>query len=562
NLPDALRLGAAMQVAQVDGHTWAITTRGFNISTANKMQVLMDGRSLYTPLFSGVFWDVQQTFLPDIEQIEIIRGPGATLWGANAVNGVINIRSKTAEETQGWLFYGGGGIEETGFAGLRYGGQSGDTFYRAYIMHQSRDSLTVEGDGDAGDETEITQGGFRIDSKLNMDDNVTLQGDAYIGRFAQLNAGDIKVDGENVIGRWTRTLGNDSSLTLQSYFDRTHRLIPNLFEEHRDTFDIELQHHFRSGPNDIVYGADYRLSADDIGNLGPLLAFIPDNKIVHLISVYAQDEWHIIPEKFSLTAGSKFEYNSFSGFEVQPSGRFLWLPADGQTVWGAISRAVRTPTRIDQNLIAPNPSTGQPAFLAPNPDFESEELVAYELGYRIKPSNTLSFDLSVYYNDYDNLRSVEPQRPTGMPILLGNMATARSYGGTLETKWRIADWWRVDGSVSFLHITFARGTGSGDSNPGVSEGNDPSWNSILHSAIDLPHHVQFDSYLRYVSALPDPATPAYLELDLRVGWSPIKNVELAIVGRNLLHDSHPEFSGQPFTYEVGRSVFGTIKWSF
>ena len=476
NIPDALRLATAMQVAQIDGHTWAITTRGFNISTANKMQVLMDGRSLYTPLFSGVFWDKQFTFLPDIEQIEIIRGPGATLWGANAVNGVINIRTKSAEETQGTLIYGGAGNEETGFGGVRYGGSIGkDTFHRVYVAHHSRDSLTLEGGGDAQDDTQFTQAGFRLDSRVNPDDTVTFQGDIYDGRFGQLNAGDVEVDGENVIGRWTRNLATDSSLTLQAYFDRTHRFIPAVFEEHRNTFDLELQHQFRYGPHDIVYGANYRISHDEIGNLGPTLAFLPDERTVHLVSGYVQDEWHIVPEKFSLTAGSKFEYNSFSGFEVQPTARFAWLPGEGQTVWGAISRAVRTPTRIDQDFVAPNPSanpTPSP-FLLANPDFESEVLIAYELGYRIKPASNLSFDFAVYYNDYDNIRSVEPQSPSGLPVIFQNKLVATSYGGSAGVKWRIADWWRVDGSVSLLQIDFDRAAGSADPNPGRSEGNDP-----------------------------------------------------------------------------------------
>jgi iron complex outermembrane receptor protein len=565
NIPDALRLATAMQVAQIDGHTWAITTRGFNISSANKMQVLMDGRTLYTPLFSGVFWDKQLTFLPDIDQIEIIRGPGATLWGSNAVNGVINLRTKSAEETQGTLVYGGAGNEETGFGGVRYGGSIGkDTFYRVYVMRQSRDSLTLEGGGDAQDDTDITQGGFRLDSKVTADDTVTFQGDGYSGSFGQLNAADVEVDGGNIIGRWTRTLSTDSSLTVQAYFDRTHRLIPTVFEEHRNTFDIELQHQFRYGQHDIVYGADYRISSDEIGNLGPTLAFLPNERTVDLISAYVQDEWHIVPEKFSLTAGSKFEYNSFSGFEVQPTVRFTWLPGKSQTVWGAVSRAVRTPTRIDQDFVVPNPSTpGLPPFLLANPDFESEELIAYELGYRVKPANNLSFDLAVYYNDYDNIRSVEPQSPSGFPVMLENNLTARSYGGSLAMQWRATDWWRLDGSVSFLQLDFHRKAGSADPNPGSSEGNDPACTFLVHSAIDLPHNVEFDSYLRYVGDLPSPATPSYLELDLRLGWSPIKNFEVAIVGRNLLADHHPEFRGTTMpTREVGRSVYGTFRWSF
>jgi iron complex outermembrane recepter protein len=565
NFPDALRLATEMQVAQIDGHTWAISARGFNISAANKMQVVMDGRSLYTPLYSGVFWDVQQTFLPDLQQIEVIRGPGATLWGANAVNGVINILTKSAKDTQGVLIFGGGGNEERDFAGLRYGGSIGqDTFYRAYVTQTNRDSLTLEGGGDAGDETEMTQGGFRIDSTPNADDTLTLQGDIYRGRFGQLTAPDIEADGGNVIGRWTRQLGNDSNLMLQTYFDHTHRLIADVFEEHRNTFEIELQHRFLIGErHDVIWGANYRLSADDIGNLGPSLAFIPDSETVHLVSAYVQDEFHLVPNKFSLTVGSKFEYNSFSGFEVQPSGRFAWKPAEGQLVWGAISRAVRTPSRIDQDLVAPNPSTGGPPILEGNQDFGSEVLVAYELGYRIKPWNRVSVDIATYYNDYDNLRSIEPLGPSGgPPFVFKNKVEGTSYGGALTAKWRITDWWEVDGNVSILQEDIHPQPGSADVTNGTAEGNDPNCTFVARSSLDLPHHVQFDSILRYVGDLPNPPTPAYLTLDLRLAWSPHPNFEVAVVGRNLLDESHPEFRSSTLTHEVGRSVFGTFKWHF
>ncbi len=565
NLPDALRLGVGLEVAQISGDSWAISTRGFDIGTANKIQVLMDGRILYTPLFSGVFWDVQQAFLPDLEQIEVIRGPGATLWGANAVNGVINIRSKLAKDTQGWLLYGGGGNEETGFGGIRYGGMIGrDISYRVYVMHQSRDALELPDGSSAGDASDITQGGFRIDARPRPDDLLTLQGDAYAGHFGQLNADDIDVNGQNIIGRWTRQLAPESSLSVQTYFDRTHRQIPGTGEENRDTFDAEAQYSLRAGAHQIVYGGNYRFSSDRITDLGPGLGFIPNHRDVHLVSGYAQDEWHILPDKFSLIGGSKFEYNSFSGFEIQPTGRFLWLPAPSQTVWGAISRAVRTPTQFDQDLIAPNPSTGRPTVLITNRDFDSEELVAYELGYRVKATNQLSFDLAGYYNVYDNLRSLEPQSATGFPLLFQNKLNARSYGGELAVQWRINDWWLVEGNISLRHLRFHHDPDSLDTSNGTIEANDPDASFLIHSAIDLAKDVQFDAYLRYADSLPNPATPSYLELDLRLAWSPVRNLEIAIVGRNLLDDAHAEFSNTNpvLTREVQRSVYGTLKWSF
>ncbi len=565
NIPDALRLVSEVQVAQIDGHTWAISARGFNISAANKMQVLMDGRNLYTPLYSGVFWDVQQTFLPDLQQIEVIRGPGATLWGANAVNGVINIITKSAQDTQGLLIFGGAGNEETAFGGVRYGGRIGkDTFYRIYVTQTNRDSLSLEGGGDAEDEYDLTQGGFRIDSTPNEDDALTLQGDLYHGEFGQLNMPDAKGDGGNLIGRWTRQFGADSKMMLQTYFDYTHRLIPDVFEEHRYTYDLEFQHSVRlCDEHDVVYGANYHLSADEIGNLGPSLAFMPDSKTVHLVSAYMQDEFHIVPNEFSITAGSKVEYNTFSGFEFQPTARFTWNASAGQTVWGAISRAVRTPTRIDQNLVSPNPSSGGTPVLLGNPDFGSETLIAYELGYRIKPYHSISIDLAGFYNDYDNLRSIEPLTPVG-PFVFKNRLEGTSYGASLTAKWRITDWWQMDGNVSVLQEDIHPGPGSNDVTNGTSEGNDPNCMFTIRSAVNLPHNIQFDSVLRYVGDLPNPPTPAYLTLDLRLAWAPNSRVEIAVVGRNLLDDKHPEFSAGPqgLTREVERSVFGTFKWHF
>ena len=565
NIPDALRLGTEMQVAQINGHTWAISARGFNNSAANKLQVLMDGRNLYTPLFSGVFWDVQQTFLPDLQQIEIIRGPGATLWGANAVNGVINIRTKSAKDTQGVLIYGGAGNEETDFVGVRYGGHIGkNTFYRVYVTQTNRDSLSIEGNGDAQDEYDMTQGGFRLDSMPNESDIITLQGDLYRAEFDQLNDSDARANGGNILGRWTRSFHADSNLMVQTYFDYTRRVIPDVFEERRYSYDLEFQHGLLvCGQHDIVYGANYRLSADDIGNLGSSLAFIPDSRTVHLISGYVQDEFHVVPNEFSFTAGSKFEYNSFSGFEFQPTGRFTWNVATGQTLWGAISRAVRTPTRIDQDLVSPNPSSGRPPLLLGNPDFGSETLIAHELGYRIRPSNSLSFDLAGFYNDYEDLRSVEALTPAG-PFVFKNRLEGTSYGGALTAKWRATDWWELAGNVSVLQEDIHPRSDSNDIRNGAAEGNDPNCMFVVRSTIDLPHNIQLDSVLRYVGDLPNPPTPSYLTLDARLAWSPFPSIEVAIVGRNLLDDKHPEFRANPpgLTREVERSIFGTLKWQF
>ncbi len=556
NLPDALRLATGLHVAQVDGHSWAISARGFNSTTANKMQVLMDGRSLYTPLYAGVFWDVQHTFIPDLEQIEVIRGPGATLWGANAVNGVINIRSKSAKATQGWLFHGGAGNVEQGFGGLRYGGKFGNTAYRIYLTTLNRDRLTVEQTGiDARDEYSLTQAGFRTDTDLSVDDLLTIQGDLYTGRFGQAVGNRIETDGANFLARWTRTLSADSDVMLQAYYDHIHRLIPGVGEEKRNTYDVEWMHRFPLGHSqDIVWGLNFRASQDEIGNLGPSLAFLPESFTSYLYSGYIQDEIHVIPKLLTVTLGTKLEHNSFSGFEYQPSARFALTPTPTQTVWGAVSRSVRTPTRIDQHLFSPNPAVA-PSTLQGNRLFDSEVLIAYELGYRAQPWHNVTTDLALFYNDYSQLRSQEPVGAGPVPVVFSNLYEGEGYGAELEVKWQPQPWWKLEAGYTVMRLNLRPADGSQDTTGGTLEGNDPNNIFVVRSLWDLPGDFEFDATFRYVGALPRPQTPAYSALDLRLGWQPTPNVDVSLVGRNLLDAKHPEFRGAAFSTEVGRSVY-------
>ncbi|HYF36396.1 MAG TPA: TonB-dependent receptor [Prosthecobacter sp.] len=563
NIPDTLRLATGLHVAQVDGHTWAISARGFNTATANKMQVLLDGRNLYTPLFSGVFWDVQHTFLPDIEQIEVISGPGATLWGANAVNGVINIRSKSAKDTQGWLMQGGGGGFERGFGGIRYGGKSGNTYYRAYVTTLNRDNLTTEAFGlDARDEYSLTQGGFRIDSDLTDSDLLTLQGDLYSGRFGQFIGNDVEVRGGNLLGRWTHEVSATESYFLQAYYDRTHRFIPGLGQEVRNSFDLEWQHSFAlTGRQNVIWGLNARVSEDDLGRFGTGLAFLPDHQTSYLFSGFIQDEIQVLPDFLVLTLGSKLEWNSFSGFEVQPSARFAWTPTEKQTVWGAVSRAVRTPTRIDQDLFIPNPAVVPPGILQSSRTFDSEVLIAYELGYRNQWRPDFTTDLTLFYHDYDNVRSQEPLGAGPFPVTFANLMEGESYGGTIDVKWQPARWWQMNLGYTLMDMRLRAKPGSRDLTGGVSEGNDPNNILVFRSWFDLPANLEFDATFRYVDSLPSPATPAYSTVDLRLAWHPRKDVELAILGRNLLDESHPEFRTAT-SREVGRSIYFMFTWQY
>jgi len=359
-------------------------------------------------------------------------------------------------------------------------------------------------------------------------------------------------------------MGADASISVQSYYDRTHRFIPNSFEEDRDTIDLEVEGRFVTGAHDIVYGANYRFSSDDIENLGPSFAFLPASDTLHLVGGYVQDEWNIIPRKFSVVAGTKLEHNSFSGVEVQPSVRFVWTPADNQTFWGAVSRGVRTPTRIDRDIVLPNPTTGAGSVLRGSRDFDSERLIAYELGYRISVAQAVSFDLATFYHDYDNLRSQEPATGGVAGRMLANGLEGHTYGGNLRARWQVTDWWQLDGNVTSLNVKLRRSRGSQDPTVGRGEANDPDFFFTLHSGMDLPKNFEFDAVLRYVDDLPHPATPSYLTLDLRLGWSPTKNLSLGIIGRNLLDSRHPEFrnNNPQLTREVERSVLATMRWTY
>jgi iron complex outermembrane recepter protein len=563
SLPEALRLANALHVARVDSRTWAISARGFNISTANKLLVLIDGRSVYTPLFSGVFWDVQDVLLEDVDRIEVIRGPGATLWGANAVNGVINIITKSARQTQGGLVNAGAGNEERGFGALQHGGTLGErTWYRAYGKHRSIDALALASGGSAEDPLRMTQGGFRVDGERSDRDSFTLQGDLYQGESGELVRADTDVDGGNLLGRWTRRFSETSSLDLQIYWDRTHRRVPTQFEEHRDTWDMELQHRlpFGGGRHDLVWGLGYRVSADDVEST-PVLAWVPGERSLDLFTVFAQDEISLVPDRLRLTLGARLESHEIAGTEVQPTVRVAWTPngSERQILWGAVSRAVRAPTRIDEDIRF---LSGPVVVLQGSSDFDFEKVVAYELGYRIQPRASTSVDFVSFYNVYDDLRSQE--RPTSgapIPVTLGNNLNAETWGGELRINFQAAPWWRLYSSYNYFQKDLSLDPGSTDPTGGLSEGNDPDSRFALRSYMDLPGRLELDAWLRYVDQLPQPRIPAYTELDLRLGWRATDRLELSLVGQNLLHDQHAEF-WTVVPKEVERSFYGKATWRF
>jgi iron complex outermembrane recepter protein len=597
NIPDALRMVPGLEVARIDSNKWAVSARGFNSRFANKLLVLMDGRTLYSNLFSGVWWDVQDTFIEDIERIEVIRGPGSTLWGANAVNGVINIITKKAKDTQGGMAVAGGGSFEKAFGGVRYGLQTGEnTNFRAYAKYFNRDGTQFQNGDKAQDDWDSFRTGFRLDHDPASNNSFTFQGDFYQGRsgspyvFPTLTPPYSKsvddksdVSGGNLLGRWKHTFSNTSELNLQAYYDRTHRS-DVLFSENQDTFDVDLQHRFKwIWGQEIVLGLGYRAIRDQVQNTS-YLSLNPENRTDQLFSAFIQDDITLIKDRLRWIIGSKFEHNDYTGFEFEPNTRLIWTPDKSQTIWGAVTRAVRTPSRVDQQLntnyiTIPPGQSGNPSPLPisvsvlGNPNFQSEELIAYELGYRIQPTHRLNFDLAGFYNQYSNLRL----STTGNPVLVtntfppyimlpqnvGNGDSAETYGLELAVDWQALDWWRLKAGYNWMQLQYHnKNAASTTSQENFSH---PINQFSVRSLINLGKKIDFDAWLRYVDNLLDSGIPSYLTLDLRLAWRPIKNLELALVGQNLLEPSHTEFPAEFFNNrisEVPRSVYAKVTWRF
>jgi len=558
-LADALRYVPGLEVARVDFRNWAISSRGFNASNSNKMLVLMDGRTVYSPLFSGVFWDVQDTFLPDLDRIEVIRGPGATMWGSNAVNGVISMTTKDARYTQGGLITAGLGVEEKAFAGVRYGGEiPGKLYYRVYAQTTRRDDLLTATGVDLNREWTSTQTGFRIDSAAPKENgSVTFQGDYYHGSVGATANISTPFTGGNLVLRATKPFANDMEFTTQVYFDYLSRYVYQQYGEVRRTYDFDTQLRFSPWEHhDVVAGFNYRSSADQT-RTGSLISFVPVDRRLQLGSMFVQDEirWH--EEMFGLILGSKFEYHQKVGVEIQPSIR-LALRTRRSTLWAAVSRALRTPSRYDEDSrFGPLPTNPQ---LMGSHHFQSESVVAYELGYRAQYFTSFTWDVSLFFNDYDNLRS---QEPTGLrqPRILSNKLMAETYGAEIALKWQPVRRWRLQASYSHLVDEFHLASDSRDITNGSQEANDPKNTANLRSHLVLGGGLEWDVGLRYVSSLPNPAQPAYLATDTRLAWRYRGQWEFALVGQNIFDNQHTEF-GTRVSDQVQRGYYGSVTWEF
>jgi iron complex outermembrane receptor protein len=582
-IPELLRMVPGLDVAQIDANHWAVSSRGFNDQYANKLLVLIDGRTVYSPTTSGVFWNVQDTPLDDIDRIEVIRGPGATLWGANAVNGVINIITKSAKDTQGGLATITYGTEDQPSTTVQYGGQlATNLFYRAYVTYFNRDNFSDSSGQGAADGWDAIRGGFRMDWDKSDENNFTLQGDYYRSDAGEtvdettltppfVNRDNL-VDhnnGGNVLGRWTHNFSDTSQLNLQMYYDHSEE-----GEESSDikssTYDFDLQQRFALGTRqDIVLGAGYRYLTEETSP-DFFITLTPDSDHEQLFNTFFQDEITVVPERLHFTLGSKFEHDPDTGFEVEPSVRLAWTPTEKQTVWAAVSRAVRTPSDLEQDIME-NRSFDPPVLVSVfgGSNLKSEELTAYELGYRTKPAERLSFDISTFYNVYDHLIAPvqgtpffePPAGPVVVPLTFENISHAETYGAEILGEWRVTDDWKLTASYTFLQTHL---------NPRQDYDNNPQNQFQIHSYVNLPHHVELDGAIYYVDQInpllgnTTTTIPSYVRVDLGVTWRPTKSLELGIFGQNLADGGHPEFTSYTTTVvtEIPRSVMGRITWRF
>ena len=595
SIPELLRMVHGLNVAQFDANKWAISSRGFNDLYANKLLVLIDGRTVYSPLFSGVFWDVQDTPLEDIERIEVIRGPGGTLWGANAVNGVINIITKQAQHTQGGLVAIGGGALEHNGETLRYGGKFGDSMhYRVYGKHFDRTSFVDAAGRATNDAWSQDRGGFRVDREMPEGGALTLAGEAYSGRSGQMGitpslappytnafAENTKVDGSHLRANYHRPLEGGADMSLQAYYDHTLRQT-TLTSEKRDTYDLDFQHRLPwGGYHELNWGLGYRLSHDDTSSEASSLSFFtPASKTLHIYSAFAQNESTWMEDRLHFILGSKFEHNVFTGFEYQPNARLLWKTGENGALWAAVSRAVHTPSRGEAGVnIAVNASpTGitfpsvAMATLFGNPDLKSEKLIAYEAGWRDTLHQNLSVDTTVFYNDYRNFVTFETGAPyldntfsyLIVPLQMDNKAHGRVYGSEVALNWQAAEHWRLNGSFSLLRMHMTTDTGGNDASVPLVAGSNPRQQWQLHSYLDLPRNLSLDAAVYYVSSLPSQAVPAYTRLDLRLGWKPLKDMELSLAAQNLTGNHHPEFGSSiaQLGSQVPRTVYGKVTLRF
>jgi iron complex outermembrane recepter protein len=588
SIPDVLRLVPGVEVAQLDSDHWSVAIRGFSAVLARRLLVLIDGRSVYTPLFAGVYWQVQAMPLSDIERIEVIRGPGGTIWGANAVDGIINIITKSAKETHGVVTSLGGGNVDDGMGTIRYGNESRGFHYRVYGMGFDRSHM-FHPVGSNFDDWRMGQAGFRSDWDSGARDTFTLQGDIYrevsgeattyalYSPPSQVNVfGYAQLTGGNLLGRWKRVLNEGSDFQIQAYFDRTNHFEPE-FAETRDTFDVDfLDHLTLPWQQSFLWGLGLRASPSNALQLVPSIIFTPQRQTDRIYSGFAQDEISFLDRRVALTAGTKLEHNNYTGFEMQPSGRLLWNPAPRQSLWASVTRAVRTPSRIDDDIQLTDFATATPLPIYlrvdGNPQFHSEKLLAYEAGYRALAVSGLYVDVALFYNQNNDVYSFQVGAPfleespapvhAILPLLTSNGIKGPAKGFEMAPDWKPVNWWELRPSYSHLEMRMENQPWSNDPTSVAGyNGSSPRHQVAVQSLFTLPKKLEFDQTYRYVAALPAQNVTSYSTADTRLSWHFAAQMEGSVVGRNLLQPHHPEFGGDPGgLVGIARSAYAQITW--
>jgi iron complex outermembrane receptor protein len=592
SLPEALRLAPGIEVGRIDADHWSVSVRGFAGQFSKSLLVLIDGRSVYTPLFSGVYWDAQNVMLEDVDRIEVIRGPGGTIWGANAVNGVINIITRSAKDTTGFTSNLGGGNLDQGVGDARYGGTGKRGFsYRLYSMGAMR-GPEFHPDGDNFDRWRMGQAGFRTDWSRGANDSFTVQGDIYLGEsgenillatyapLAEVPEQDYSAfSGGNLLTRWQHKIREGSDVQIQAYFDRTNRASIELGET-RDTFDVDYMERARTwGQQELTWGLGARVSPSNAIQSSPSVNVLPNKQTDSIYSSFLQYELPLFGDKVKLTAGSKFEHTNFSGFDYQPSVRVLWSPTAHQSAWLATTRAVRTPSRVDQDVqfnILVQATPTPPIFfqIQGDPNLKPEQLIAYEAGYRVQASRKLYFDLATFFNTYNDLQGYGPLSlavstdppPIDYLIVLpyANVIEGRSIGTEVNPTWDVTRWWQLRGTYSLLHMDLRDKPGFTDVGNLLSTylGSSPTHVANIQSIFNLPKHFEFSQTYRYVSELPEYSVHPYNTADARIGRAMGEGFRFAVVGQNLLRPSHPEFGGDPGPLVgIKRTVFASLSWT-
>ena len=552
-LPEALRLAPNLLVAQIDAGQYAITARGFNGLAANKLLVLVDGRTIYTPLFSGVFWDQQDVLLEDVERIEVISGPGATLWGSNAVNGVINVITRPARDTQGTLASVGGGNRRQS-AAVRYGAALGDRSHVRLYGKATNLEHNQRPDG-VSDGRHWLQAGFRADWEA-VRGGFTLQGDLYRVRSEDrrnrsgVEIGRAEFSGLNLRALWTHQPGANSELRIQTYVDHAQRRERVLFQPEADLFDVEMQHTVSASVHRFIWGGGYRHGEDDVED-GFLVGFRPTSRALDWMHAYGQDSIRL-HQTLELTLGIKLERNDYTGWEYQPNARIAWKPSTERLIWGAVSRAVRAPARFDRDVIRPL------GGVFGGPTFVSEVATVYQAGYRAQTAGILTWSATAYLYDWDRLRSA-----TAPPVFFENRIEGPVYGSELWAAWQVVRAWRLSAGLTALRKELRLEPGStdllGPRNPQLSNDPDAQW--TLRSSIGPWRNHEVDAMLRRVGELPNPIVPAYAAVDVRYGWRLRPDLELSLLGQNLFDRSHGEFNPVASRSEFERSVFVQARWS-